>query len=335
MSRISSNSSSDGDVLSHHVNKKNDPPEEGQGAPGVVEPPSQQQHQKQSSSFVASMTFASAGRDLLPNCDCDECGTGGSFVPETIRAAIREHKRQKLLASSSPSSSQGAINNSSSSGLRRTQNRALVRRCSATAVAVWEWTLPLSAEPLLEFGNASVDRLLWVKRLPQRVSTSTTTSSIATSIAIQSIGTGIVGSSHEEKARLTLDWKEGDVLLVPSNQGKAVGWVVKEIEMEIRNTTGSTETATTAYGGPAVFIIVKVPHAILLDHSKQQNTTATCNDDDSVSLWSRGIVEIYSKAVIQRQRQRQDSTNDKKSVTRLRNDIADQFKQIVKPMLTN
>lgn len=78
--------------------------------------------------FLSSMTFASGG--IMRNCDCDEC----DFIPAPIADAIREHKRQRTLAQS------------------RTQDRSLVARHGA--ISVWKLTMPIDAEPLIEFGNS-------------------------------------------------------------------------------------------------------------------------------------------------------------------------------------
>jgi hypothetical protein len=80
--------------------------------------------------------------------------------------------------------------------------------------------MPVNAEPLIEFGTSH--RIVYIKRL-------------STKNTISSIGKGIIGSQDEEKTRLPLnDWTAGSVIFVPSNGGKAVGWV--------HNTTTTTTT---------------------------------------------------------------------------------------------
>jgi hypothetical protein len=79
--------------------------------------------------FLSSMTFAGGG--LMRDCDCDEC----EFVPASIREAIRQHKRLKT-----------------SSSLTRTQDRSLVAR--ENTISVWKLTMPVDAEPLIEFGGS-------------------------------------------------------------------------------------------------------------------------------------------------------------------------------------
>jgi len=46
-------------------------------------------------------------------------------------------------------------------------------------------------------------------------------------ITLHSIGKGIIGSSDEEKSRTTVNWKEGKGYLVPSNGGRALGWIAR------------------------------------------------------------------------------------------------------------
>jgi hypothetical protein len=139
------------------------------------------------------MTFASHDfRATAAPCDCDECGVN-VHIPPPILAALRERKRQKL--------EQGPF--------KRTQVRKLLER-GPDNVALWHWLLPQGAEPLVEFGSSH--RLVWVQRLPERN-------------IMRSIGKGIIGSSDEERSRKDMGWEEGGVYLVPSNGGKAVGWI--------------------------------------------------------------------------------------------------------------
>lgn len=155
-----------------------------------------------SDSFLSSMTFAShefrESREM--GCDCDECGTNSSnnvtrFVSPELLALVRERKRQRL----------------EQRPIQRTQVRVLVQRGPENIAALWHWTLPLGAEPLVEFGSSH--RIIWVKRLPNNR-------------MLRSIGKGIIGSRDEELSRIDLsDWTEGGVYFVPSNGGKAVGWI--------------------------------------------------------------------------------------------------------------
>jgi hypothetical protein len=160
-------------------------------------------------SFMSSMTFASSGAQR--QCDCDDC----EVIPEDIMAAVRKRRRQ--MVESRP--------------LKRTQERKLLRRDNG--ISVWNLTMPLDAEPLVEFGSSH--RLVWVKRLPENS-------------ILKSIGKGIIGSSDEEKTREDLDWKEGTVYLVPSNGGKAVGWL-----------HGAKPSPSTSPLGLAILHVIKIP----------------------------------------------------------------------------
>jgi hypothetical protein len=203
--------------------------------------------------FVESMTFASSRHRPL-DCDCDECGVTGSsvnsFVPNAIQEALSNYKRQKRFTS-----------------LRRTQERRLLQNhalalCPSTEeressvsttalISIWQWTLPLQAEPLLEFGNSH--RLVYVQRL-------------AAAAAIQHIGTGIIGSQAEAQGRKRLDWKQGHVYLVPSRQGKAVGWMIHEdIDTKDHDDEEERTASELPSGGPAVLYVLKVPPEALED----------------------------------------------------------------------
>jgi hypothetical protein len=171
--------------------------------------------------FEASMTFASFGNSP-GGCDCDECGVGTNSLPNAIALAVKRHK--------------AAIQ---AMPLKRTQHRALGKR--EQQVSVYAWTLPAESEPLVEFGNSH--RFIWIQRLPE------------TSV-LKAIGKGIIGSADEEKQRVALDWKQGDIVFVPSNGGKAVGWV--------HHAAPSTEEGTgddpsTKQAGHGVLQIAKVP----------------------------------------------------------------------------
>jgi hypothetical protein len=146
--------------------------------------------------FLKTMTFAQAFR-CIPSCDCDECGVGGSRsdVPEPIRRAVRQHNRWRKL--------------------KRSQLRELVHR--GRHVVLWRWTLPMNAEPLIEYGNPNVHRLIWVKRLAASGTNSTST--------LKCIGSGVVGSASEEQSRISVPWTQGSVVHVKSHARKAVGWV--------------------------------------------------------------------------------------------------------------
>jgi hypothetical protein len=170
--------------------------------------------------FEASMTFASIANGP-GGCDCDECGVG-NYLPNAIALAVKRHK--------------AAIQ---AMPLKRTQHRALGKR--EQQVSVYAWTLPADSEPLVEFGNSH--RFIWIQRLPE------------TSV-IKAIGKGIIGSADEEKQRVALDWKQGDIVFVPSNGGKAVGWVHHAAPS---SEEGTGDDASTKQAGHIVLQIAKVP----------------------------------------------------------------------------
>ena len=249
-------------------------------------------------SFLASMTFASSSQNLRL-CDCDDCGE----IPLDILAAIREHKRLKL----------------ETGPLKRTQDRSLLKRDLNVGISVWNLIMPIDAEPLIEFGSSH--RFVWIKRLPGQ---------------LMSIGKGIIGSSDEESSRAKLDWEEGCVYLVPSNGGKAVGWVHSTTTS---NTTTSTKettkdqateegggTAAVAVvaeaggenlkstnsgdgGGPAVLNVIKIPISCLEEMTTTTDQTTNASNGDNgdksnsggdeagSSSWGSAVVDICAKAL--------------------------------------
>jgi hypothetical protein len=276
----------------------------------------QEQHRNQAFAFVESMTFAKRMRRPAAGgagCECDECGFTNSantlpslIIPPPIRLAIQQHKRIKR----------------ETQGLTRTQVRTLVRRwnhatamCTADStntatesctVALWQWFLPCgAAEPLTEFGNADVYRLIWVSQLPKNVQ-------------LSHIGpTGIVGSQAEEQGRVVLHWRQGSVYLVPSVPGRAVGWVATPIQSESASQKDKTMTEPPLQspssqqqqlvdgggsGGPVVLYIVKIA---VQQQDKDESVTkveeATNNYDSSLasirSIFVRVRHQFESSAV--------------------------------------
>lgn len=139
--------------------------------------------------------------------------------------------------------------------------------------------MPLNAEPLVEF--ASSHRLMWVQ-------------SMAKGNKLQAIGTGIIGSSDEEKSRKDLDWEEGSMYLVLSNGGKAIGWVhtnnSKSPASEVK------DDAQDKASGHAVLQIVKLPAEKLLSTDNDEPETAEEEEPNWVSVFLRfcltGFIEI-------------------------------------------
>lgn len=229
-------------------------------------------------SFVASMSFAqmqrgSGGRMEMDGCDCDECGYYSSrqqVIPATVQEAINRYKRRKL----------------ETGPLKRTQDRVLAKRGDGHVwkhhdkIAVWQWTMPRGAEPLLEFGNSH--RFVWIKLLPGK---------------LYSIGQGIVGSEAEEKMRRKMKWQEKGIYFVPSSGGKAVGWVHKidtpsaSLENKNDKKDDSTEKPTESQprSGPADILIAKVPADEVFD-------TATADDSDNTTRnWTCALIEMCQK----------------------------------------
>ena len=162
-----------------------------------------------SDDFMLSMTFARTDQ-YLDKCDCDECDN----VPPSIREII--HLRREERRATGP--------------IKRTQQRSLVSRDGQ--ISVWCMNMPQNAEPLIEFGSSH--RIVWVKKLAG----TTTSGSAEKRSALSWIGNGIVGSSDEEKSRKKMtEWTEGNFFLVPSNGGKAIGWI---------HTTDNSSTSTDA-----------------------------------------------------------------------------------------
>lgn len=156
-----------------------------------------------STAFMASMSFATgmttsstASNSWFRQHDCCDCGDCESGLLEANHPLLEEFKserrRQRLEAP-----------------ITRFQERRLVKRHS-NSMSVWKLTMPHNAEPLLEFG--STHRIVYVQRKH-------------TDASLLSIGTGIVGSSDEAKTRRFIDWKQGSAYFVPSNGGKALGWI--------------------------------------------------------------------------------------------------------------
>mmetsp|Transcript_21771 Transcript_21771/g.32079 ORF Transcript_21771/g.32079 Transcript_21771/m.32079 type:complete len:263 (-) Transcript_21771:429-1217(-) len=138
--------------------------------------------------FVSTMTFTS----MFGSCDCDECDEGscqpasGLTIPLQIKAAVEEHKRQRI---SIPS-----------------QERTLIFRKGG--ISIWELVIPSYSQPITEF--CSSHRFTFVTQIP-------------THRVVKSVGKGIIGSRSEESQRSALDWSVGDAIFYQSNKGR-LGW---------------------------------------------------------------------------------------------------------------
>jgi hypothetical protein len=203
-----------------------------------------------SSRFVDLMTFTS----VKPNCDCDQCCIGSarntqpSQIPDSFRSALREYKRQKLTQMP----------------LRRSQLRTLLGRSfGCDPVAVWQWTMPPHADPLVEFGNHLIHRIIWIQRLHCR-------------LILKHVGTGILGSREEEEGRKQLDWVEDDFILVSSEGTKSIGYIVENVG-DSSNAIDCDKSAPDVdeIVGPAVLYVAKVqlraPVESIIDHVESRD----------------------------------------------------------------
>jgi hypothetical protein len=219
-------------------------------------------------SFLQSMTFSRA-EQFLNACDCEECEN----IPPSIRKFIEERKHERMVT--------GPI--------KRTQQRTLVGRHGQ--ISLWNMHMPKNAEPLIEFGSSH--RIVWVKQL----ATSLDARGKNNGSSLRWIGKGIIGSSDEEKSRKKMiEWTEGNVFLVPSNGGKAVGWIYASDDSNSTNTNTATNdddaTGTTKNKdekrsedhGFAVLYVAKIPLGII-DKEQQQESR------ESSHQWTNQLAE--------------------------------------------
>ena len=223
-------------------------------------------HQK----LLESMTFTS----VTAKCDCDECCNDGgpkrkrSQIPHAIDVAIQSYKRQQRAEVL----------------VKRTQARALISRSALLKdLAVWELTMPSLAEPLIEYGNPLVYRIIWIRRLHK-------------SLALMQIGCGIVGSKTEEQGRRRLDWTENDVVVVSCKDQKAIGYIVEPVHERFESSnTRNCETPP----GPAVLYVAKIPSELCTDDDDY-----VCIDNDiagnETSLIPNSGTSLESLEIIRR-----------------------------------
>jgi hypothetical protein len=235
--------------------------------------------EKMSDSFMSSMTFAThAFRAESIACGCDECDVN-VHTPPAILETLRARKRQKLQQGKvddrttylqlelipSLSARSNVIPFSNFVAIKRSQSRTLVNR-ESTGVAFYKWILPREAEPLVEFGSSH--RIICVERLPKDGS-------------ILTIGKGIIGSRDEEKSRTKMNWKEGGFYLVPSNGGKAIGWIYHSGDSSQQG------------NGHAELKIAKVPHEMLNDRKRTEPTVRFSDGDrPPCPSWAECIRDI-------------------------------------------
>lgn len=202
-------------------------------------------------SFLQSMTFSKSGM-FLNAYDCEECDD----VPPSIRKFIQDRKRHRMVTAP----------------IKRTQQRTLV--CRHGQISLWCMHMPRNAEPLIEFGNSHM--IVWVKQFTSRVNTNDYNSSI-----LRWIGQGIIGSSDEEKSRKKMiEWAEGNVFLIPSNGGKAIGWIHASDDYNSTNTATNNidETGIAVNkgkkeksGGLIILYVAKIPSGILEQEPKESD----------------------------------------------------------------
>ena len=179
--------------------------------------------------------------------------------------------------------------------IKRTQQRTLVGRHGQ--ISLWNMHMPKNAEPLIEFGSSH--RIVWVKQLGETNNGS----------SLRWIGKGIIGSSDEEKSRKKMiEWTEGNVFLVPSNGGKAVGWILASDDSDPTNIASDDSnpmsTATndgdgigtakmkekrSESDGFAILYVAKIPLSILDREQQQQQQQAS--RESSSHQWTNQLVE--------------------------------------------
>ena len=176
------------------------------------------------------------------DCDCDECG-----LPPSIAEAVRKHKRAKLM-------SVVEITH---------QERHLIAR--EGGLSIWRLKLPLNSEPMIEYGNSH--RIVLVQHLPK-------------TLGVKSIGAGIVGSAAEEKARIPVGWKAGGGYVIPSNGGKAVGWVC---------TTKDDQDESSVGNASVEIVVIKI--------TPEELEAVHVEDDggESVKSWTKEIKKVFNE----------------------------------------
>jgi hypothetical protein len=178
-----------------------------------------------------------------------------------MAAFVRERKRRRLA----------------NAPIKRTQHRELIERVGA--VSLYRLTMPVNAAPLVEFGKSH--RILWIERKPQGT-------------VITSIGKGIIGSSDEEDSRQCLEeWKEGCVILVPSNGGNAIGWLHENSHCSVSPNSSDVDSppeknriendkSTSGPASPAIMYVAKVSPDVYKEIDSKRG-------DDP--LWVKAVLE--------------------------------------------
>jgi hypothetical protein len=219
--------------------------------------------------FIKSMTFTS----VIARCDCDECCVEGGIkrslpqIPQAIGLAVQNYKRTKRAEVL----------------VKRSQARTLIGRSTLLKdLAVWELTIPSLAEPLIEYGNPLVYRIIWVRRLHKN-------------LLLKRIGCGIIGSKNEEHGRQQLDWMENDVIVVSSKDQKAVGYIVEPAKLD-----DDIIDVKDAPPGPVVLYVAKIPSELLVyddDNETHFDDNSLTTNASSPSSPFEMIRRICSRAI--------------------------------------
>ena len=279
---------------------------------------------------------------------------------QVLRLVLRQQgTKQPTLCMQTPSSQHGSKRVRRSSLFIHSANRCWiactvsVTRCESWAhhnshsnsttattnnksgtVSVYSMTLPVDAEPLVEFGTSH--RIVWIKLLSSS-STTNQNSTTASTSTLSTIGKGIIGSRDEQTTRTILtDWTEGQIILVPSTEGTASGWIhTKQQQQEhhpetppkskrlkgstVTNTVGgrdtsptdsssssaTTTTGTGRSGGSAyaVMYVAKIPKGLIesttptekTNHNTQNNSFPLESDSSS---WASTLIEYCRKGLL-------------------------------------
>ena len=231
--------------------------------------------------FLQSMTFSRAG-DFINACDCEECDN----IPPSIKKMMQDKKRQRR----------------ESGPIKRSQQRTLV--CRQGRASLYCMHMPKDAEPMVEFGSSH--RIVWIKRLAKAQEENSDGNGSGNTL--RWIGKGIIGSRDEEKSRKVMnDWNEGDVFLIPSNGGKAIGWVHTDARDRYGDDSASSGDGTNEDGfgdnpttsttnskgkhdetyGSAILYVAKIPLGMLEKEDPQGSKTSKRN----IQSWADQLVE--------------------------------------------
>ena len=284
--------------------------------------------------FVSSMTFASvassnnnavnnavnnilnmdgkeqSGSSLgLSSCECcdsEEC----EQIPLPIRRAIAKHKRSVV----------------------RNQQRTLLHRIPEHGVSVVRLTMPQHAKPLIEYGSAH--RIIYIDnhhhQYPHKDANDDNhgnetdnqtdqAGSSPVSLPVWAIGrNSIVGSAAEASKRCLTGWEPGKAYLVPSNGGRALGWVhgneidkMSESHQTDKGTAAGDNTPTSSsttpslppLASPIVLYTIKIPVALMIKNDGEK---------DDCKAWMYEMARLTKKYLEERKARMASTTNSKR-----------------------